>query len=507
MKSLSSTSIFFAILLVSASAFASWPDLSSPAGVEASGANDVALIVSIEDYAFLPDVAGASQNAADWERFLRTELGVPTVLVLKDQQAVREEILDFAKRAASASSEDGRVWLVFIGHGAPNKSGDDGLLIGADGQQTMSSMMARSVSRSELLDVIGEGKQADTIAVIDACFSGRDPEGNALAKGVQPVLPVNAVLATPQRTAVLTAASANEVAGQLPDAERPAFSYLVLGAMRGWGDDGDGVVTAREATDFARSELLGVSGRRQTPQLAGTDSLALTRGATEARPNRSSGGAVANTNVATPDGGSVGATTAPAPATEPGVATNPAYFLLGIGASSPALAGVSFLASADMGIKLNVMLDLETEWRLGIHAAYFSVTDPDAPGIGDTVPFDNGSSITIDAGDTVNDTSEQTLKFGVGPGIAFRGASSVAYIDSSVGLARGVAGGCSSWSATTGASGREVNCSTPTNESAAYVGLRGGMQFGWVDVAAHADLMFGDAGFMLGATVGFAYDR
>src|SRR5690606_7842205 len=69
-----------------------------------------------------------------------------------------------------------------------------------------------------------------------------------------------------------------------PNAERPAFSYLLLGAMRGWADDGDGALSANEAIDWTRDQLRHVSGRTQTPTLAGKPELVLTRGAREADP-------------------------------------------------------------------------------------------------------------------------------------------------------------------------------------------------------------------------------
>ena len=51
----------------------------------------------------------------------------------------------------------------------------------------------------------------------------------------------------PTNVTVLTAATADQVAGPLPGAARPAFSYLVLGGLRGWADsDHNGRVTAGE---------------------------------------------------------------------------------------------------------------------------------------------------------------------------------------------------------------------------------------------------------------------
>jgi hypothetical protein len=70
---------------------------------------------------------------------------------------------------------------------------------------------------------------------------------------------------------VLSASKKDEYAGPLPGASRPAFSYLLLGAMRGWGDENkDGSVTVNEAVNYSQRALgMLVKGRRQTPEIIG----------------------------------------------------------------------------------------------------------------------------------------------------------------------------------------------------------------------------------------------
>src|SRR5690606_17022090 len=92
------------------------------------------------------------------------------------------------------------------------------------------------------------------VVVLDACFSGSSARG-ALMTGLQPVIPTHA-LPTAVKTTVLTAGAADEFAGPLPGAGRPAFSYLVLGALTGWGDgDAAGRVTASEAVAYAHDAI------------------------------------------------------------------------------------------------------------------------------------------------------------------------------------------------------------------------------------------------------------
>ena len=63
----------------------------------------------------------------------------------------------------------------------------------------------------------------------------------------------------------MSAVSPNEVAGNLTENGRPAFSYLVLGALRGWADsDQNGWMSLLESVDYASIVLGG-----QTPTVKG----------------------------------------------------------------------------------------------------------------------------------------------------------------------------------------------------------------------------------------------
>ena len=85
-------------------------------------------------------------------------------------------------------------------------TGDDGLLVGMDAQQSVESLTARGLPQKELLAELQKGK-GKTVMVVDACFSGRTASGE-LAPGLQPLIPVGA--RTSPHTTILTAAAADE---------------------------------------------------------------------------------------------------------------------------------------------------------------------------------------------------------------------------------------------------------------------------------------------------------
>ena len=265
-----------------------WPDVGLPAAVQPNGAKDAAVVVGIENYLAVPKVRGATKNAVDWYKFLVGSRKVPTsrVHLLRDKDAAREAILKALDQAAGEVEHGGTLWIVFIGHGAPSRDQAQGMLVGFDAQQTPDSLEARSVRQQEVADRVRQGLQAHTVAVFDACFSGRAGGGETLAPGLQPLVATRGSATTALTT--LVAAGASEYAGPLPTEGRPAFSYLVLGALRGWGDTNrDSHVTANEALDYAHRALFSLPlGRSQTPEIMGpTPNMVLSSGGTEAGPS------------------------------------------------------------------------------------------------------------------------------------------------------------------------------------------------------------------------------
>lgn len=257
---------------------ADWPDLSQPADAVGGGQRDAAVVVGVERYAFVTAVPGAQLNAKEWYAYLTETRGVPpqNVKLLTDEDGAKEQILDAARAAAARAGAGGTLWFVFVGHGAPAADGKDGLLVGMDARQTAESLQQRSVKRGEVLKILGTSKASAISVVIDACFSGRGQDGAAIASGLQPLVTVAGAGATDPRMAVLTAAKGDQFAGALPGANRPAFSYLVLGGLRGWAADKNGKITAgslwRYATDALEATL---RGRKQEPDIMGPQGMVL----------------------------------------------------------------------------------------------------------------------------------------------------------------------------------------------------------------------------------------
>lgn len=272
----------------------SWPKIDEPPqDGDQNSELDAAVIIGINDYIFAPDIAGADENASAWFRYLVEGRGLPVerAALLRNTEGTREKILRALKTKAAEVKPGGTLWIVFVGHGAPSPDTQEGVLVGVDAQQEADGLFARSISQSEVLSAIKDGQQAKTVLLIDACFSGRSPDGQPLAPGLQPLILVDENKnKIPDNLLIFTAGQSDQFAGPLPGLKRPAFSYLMLGALRGWADqNADDQVSAQEALEYTRLTLsASVKDRTQTPTLRAQNVAAvLSSPATEAPPDLS----------------------------------------------------------------------------------------------------------------------------------------------------------------------------------------------------------------------------
>ena len=171
------------VLMLNAAFATSWPSFDEPVQMKGYDASkDAALIVAIEDYAYVSDIEGAVKNGEDWYNFFTKSLNLNPLNVreLYDDEADKISIQAEAEYIGQKVGEGGRVWFVYIGHGAPSKDGTDGLLLPTGVKQTPNHIYGLGIPQSELLKTLmSDG--ASPIAIIDACFSGRDSSGAPIA--------------------------------------------------------------------------------------------------------------------------------------------------------------------------------------------------------------------------------------------------------------------------------------------------------------------------------------
>ena len=239
-----------------------WPDVGA-AVRRAGGSGKMALIVMVEDYPFLPDIPGAAAKARMGTLVVRQSWLSSSLF---DQGCDRLCHREAGRRSRESVGPGGRLWIVYIGHGAPGKAADgdtpEPILIGStrNRPQVARAEKHQPTSPTDVGDfhAARRGHRARPGRML---FRTKR-KGEDLVPGLAPVSVVESVVE--RRTTVLSAARNDQYAGPLNDLSRPAFIYLVLGAMRGWGDaDADGIVTSAEAVEYANKAMPQTVGGRQ----------------------------------------------------------------------------------------------------------------------------------------------------------------------------------------------------------------------------------------------------
>jgi tetratricopeptide (TPR) repeat protein len=192
---------------------APWPDVARDARSEKGGARDAAVVVAVERRGAHPHLAGVRVSGEDWVRFFPNVLGVPSerVTALFDAAATRSAISSAVRATSTRVATGGRLWFVAIGYAVVSE---------ADIASAAAATPAQVIS---VLDVVPE----------------------SAAELAPPAASRTRPLALPPITFSISSPT------PLPGASRPALSYLLMGALRGWGDrDHDGRVTAGEAAAY-----------------------------------------------------------------------------------------------------------------------------------------------------------------------------------------------------------------------------------------------------------------
>lgn len=241
--------------------------------------SDAAVVVGIEDYAFVADVPFALRDADAFRNWLLYTRGLPVNRVsLLTSNPTASDIRTALKTRAKEVGAGGTLWVYFAGHGSAHPETGKRLLLGVDVQPKTSSLNDKYAVQLDELEAIATSSGAGhVVAVVDACYAGTGRNGKALLEGKRFAMPVYAAPPTPKVT-YWTAASPSEVSGPYDPAQHGLFTYFVVGALRGWADgelDGqrDGEVTLAEASRYVYDAVRGVAGGEQQPALQGGDAL------------------------------------------------------------------------------------------------------------------------------------------------------------------------------------------------------------------------------------------
>ncbi|MBN2799011.1 MAG: caspase family protein [Deltaproteobacteria bacterium] len=259
-----------ALSLALAAAAGALPDVDQPLRTGASAPADAAVIVGVEDYAFIGDVTHASADARAVYNTLLYTRGVPAQHLHLLDGGSREQILQQLEEAVTQVGEGGRLWFYFAGHGAASLVDGERMLLGDDVKADTSVFDARGVRLSELTSRL---RGVEAVVLLDTCYAGVGRTGEAIIPGSRFAVPTAATRLEGD-LAIWSAAAPNELSGPLDEAGHGLFTYLAVGALRGWADgelsgERDGQVSLDEAQAYVQRAMGSLQVTGQHPQVEG----------------------------------------------------------------------------------------------------------------------------------------------------------------------------------------------------------------------------------------------
>ena len=251
-----------------------FPDVSQPLRGQAANepTSDYAVVIGNGRYANIGrPLPAAEVDALAMEQAFQHTFQIPRGRIDAGHRhvGVREMTAALA-RAGEATVPGDVVWVYYAGHGAAHPTTGDRMLLAdevrAGGSAADFAEYGLTLAEARRLAAAGG---ATVVFIVDACYTGLGRDGEDITGGTRFMGTANALAAA--RTVEWTAASANEWAADLPGTPHGAFSYLLLGALRGWADgvdgDRDGTVTLAEAHAYIQDGLRELGFRRQRPEL------------------------------------------------------------------------------------------------------------------------------------------------------------------------------------------------------------------------------------------------
>ncbi len=246
------------------------PSVDQPPKTGVKNPLDAAVVIGLEDYAFVPKVDYARRDSRAFYDYLLYTRGLDSDRIAHMQSGNQEAIVAKVTEMGRQVGPGGTLWVYFAGHGAADPNTGDRLLLGDDVRADRNGFVSRAVRLDDLKRFAAAGG-GSVVMVLDACYTGIGRDGAALMPGGRFVVP-DYPRAQSAQVIEWHAAGPSQISGPIESAQHGAFTYFVLGALQGWADGElddrpDGVVTLREAETYVRKALLSVGIDDQTPQL------------------------------------------------------------------------------------------------------------------------------------------------------------------------------------------------------------------------------------------------
>ncbi len=223
-----------------------------------------ALIIANENYHEVAGVPNAINDGTVFAEYCRLTLGLPAenIHLVKDATLnnIRREV-NLIRQIAEAYNGDARIIVYYAGHGLPDEKTASAYLLPVDGYGTD---LSTCYSLADLYSVLGTMPAAQTVVMLDACFSG-SLRGDGMLASARGVAIKARASALSGKMVVLSAAQGDETAYPYGQQSHGLFTYYLLKKLK----ETHGDITLGELAAYIRENVikksLVVNGKSQTP--------------------------------------------------------------------------------------------------------------------------------------------------------------------------------------------------------------------------------------------------
>lgn len=235
--------------------------------------NSYAIVIGIENYRQkLPKADYAASDAKIMTEYLTKAMGYPeeNVVTLLNDRALKSDMEKyFEKWLPNNVEKDSTVFIYYSGHGAPNTKTGDAYLVPYDGDPSFIEQTGYPLKK--LYESLNKVQAKEIIVALDSCFSGAGGK-SVIAKGARPLVMQMEAFQIPQKIAVLSAASGDQISSTYEEKGHGLFTYFMLKGIRGEGDiNGDGKIEIGELFEYIKPHVertaRKVYNNEQSPQL------------------------------------------------------------------------------------------------------------------------------------------------------------------------------------------------------------------------------------------------
>jgi uncharacterized caspase-like protein len=234
-----------------------------------------AIVIGIENYRQkLPKADYAVADAKIISEYLTKTMGYPeeNVITLLNDRALKSDMEKYFDRwLINNVEENGRVFIYYSGHGAPNTKNGDAYLVPYDGDPTFITETGYPIAR--LYESLGKLKAKEIIVVLDSCFSGAGGR-SVLAKGAKPLVMTINTPNIKKNIAVMTASSGDQISSAYEEQGHGLFTYFLLKGIK--NEDvikPDGSIAISDLFSYIKPQVERIARKQfnneQTPQLIG----------------------------------------------------------------------------------------------------------------------------------------------------------------------------------------------------------------------------------------------